>query len=72
MEIVLLVTLIGCLIGVLCCLITLPEMGRYRWATDIHHGPAPLFGVVVRPRGYSWVRVEIVVGGRAFWLHWGE
>lgn len=47
--------------------------GTYRWLADSDRsGPPPLFGIVVRPRNDSWVRVEIVVLGRAVYITWGH
>ena len=48
--------------------------GTYRWRSsgDSRHGPAPLFGFVFRPSNEEWVRIEIVLFGRAVYITWGH
>lgn len=47
--------------------------GTYRWhEPNDRSGPPPRFGLVVRPPNDSWMRVEVVLFGRAFYLTWGH
>lgn len=47
--------------------------GTYRWRSTNSRGePAPRFGLVVRPPNSEWVRVEIVLFGRAVYITWGH
>lgn len=65
---------VGALVVLFFWALTKIDTGTYRWTESSlrHSGPPPVFGVVVRPGGYSWVRIELVIAGKAFWIHWGE
>lgn len=46
--------------------------GTYRWRAPAARGPAPLFSIIIRPPNTEWVRFEISLCRRTFYLTWGH
>lgn len=45
--------------------------GVGHWANG-SFGPAPWFNLTLRPKDKGWVRFEVSVAGRFFYLSWGH